>query len=458
MVRAISGAGIASDSASVVVGIDRSPPLIETSRMPPAHIWLNRPVAVDAVGVDQGTLSGMLGAVASSPVEAGAFVSYALDGGSAVVVRGSTAKVVVAADGEHTLTVQAQDSAGNLSAQSSWDFKIDRTPPTGSFDRPDPLDPRRVGVSVADELSGVSEGRIEIRRVGGKFVRLPTSRTGGKLVARLDDLALAPAKYELQAVVEDVAGNRAVVDRRGDGRSMTLNLPVRTPTALTAEVRGTSKRCSVAKKRRKQARRQRKTCRTVAGGNKAAFGKRLGSQGRLAAANGTPLGGATVVVEGQLRSGGPFVRLGTARTEAAGTFRFTLPAGPSRTVRYRYGGTNTTLPSLVTRTTKVAAAARLSVDLRRVRNGQAVQFKGRLLGKPIPKAGKLVALQAKVGRGWRTFATPRANSKGVFKRRYRFTSTTGLRRYVFRALVTREAAYPFERGTSKTVRVTVRGR
>jgi hypothetical protein len=74
------------------------------------------------------------------------------------------------------------------------------------------------------------------------------------------------------------------------------------------------------------------------------------------------------------------------------------------------------------------------------------------------KSGKLVALQAKVGRKWRTFATPRANSKGVFKHRYRFTATTGVQRYAFRAVVAREAAYPYERGLSKVVRVTVRGR
>ena len=107
--------------------------------------------------------------------------------------------------------------------------------------------------------------------------------------------------------------------------------------------------------------------------------------------------------------------------------------------------------------TTVKAAARLRVHRRRLRNGQAVVFKGALLGRPIPLAGKLVALQAKVGRRWRTFATPRAKRDGTFRHRYRFTSTTGVRRYAFRALVTREAAYPYERGTSKTVRVVVSG-
>jgi hypothetical protein len=149
---------------------------------------------------------------------------------------------------------------------------------------------------------------------------------------------------------------------------------------------------------------------------------------------------------------------GAATTDAHGRFRFTVPPGPSRTVRYRYDGTNTIRPTTGDLTTKVTAAARLKVDRRRLRNGQAVRFAGRLLGKPIPPAGKLVALQAKVGRGWRTFATPRANAKGRFRHRYRFTATTGVRRYAFRVVVAREAAYPYERGVSRTVNVTVRGR
>ena len=83
---------------------------------------------------------------------------------------------------------------------------------------------------------------------------------------------------------------------------------------------------------------------------------------------------AAIVVEGQPRSGGPFVRLGVARTDGQGRFSFAIPAGPSRTVRYR------------------------------------------------------------------------------------FTATTGLRRYTFRAVVAREAAYPYEKGVSRTVKVIVRGR
>jgi hypothetical protein len=41
--------------------------------------------------------------------------------------------------------------------------------------------------------------------------------------------------------------------------------------------------------------------------------------------------------------------------------------------------------------------------------------------------------------------------------RYRFEAITGRVRFRFRARIRKEAAYPFDLGTSRQVRVTVRG-
>jgi hypothetical protein len=282
----------------------------------------------------------------------------------------------------------------------------------------------------------------------------------------VDDLALPAGRYEVRAVVADVAGNEAVIDSWADGSKTLLSMPLRLSANISVAGIVKAKRCAKAKKRRGKDGRRKQGVRPKCGRKKPKpvtslelkHGKRAASTGRLTTAQGVPIADAAIVVEGQARSGGAFVKLGVARTDAQGNLNFTLPAGPSRTVRYRYDGTNTVRPASADLTTKVNAAARLKVDRRRLRNGQAVRFTGRLLGKPIPTAGKLVALQAKVGREWRTFATPRANAKGIFKHRYRFTATTGLRRYKFRAVVAREAAYPYEKGVSRIVKVTVRGR
>jgi hypothetical protein len=92
-----------------------------------------------------------------------------------------------------------------------------------------------------------------------------------------------------------------------------------------------------------------------------------------------------------------------------------------------------------------------------LRNGQAVRLRGRLLGGPIPPGGKLIDLQAFYRRSWRTFATLRSDRHGRWRFRYRFRATRGVVTYRFRARVHREAAYPYELGHSRVVRVTVRG-
>ena len=105
---------------------------------------------------------------------------------------------------------------------------------------------------------------------------------------------------------------------------------------------------------------------------------------------------------------------------------------------------------------KVAAGVRLVVRPRHVRNGQAITFRGALLGRPIPASGKLIDMQVKVGRRWQTFATTRARGRRAsFDYRYRFTRTTARIIYRFRALARAESAYPYATGASRIVKVRV---
>jgi hypothetical protein len=100
----------------------------------------------------------------------------------------------------------------------------------------------------------------------------------------------------------------------------------------------------------------------------------------------------------------------------------------------------------------------MGVNRRAVVNGEDVMFNGRVRGAPIPSVGKLVELQAFSRGTWRTFATPRANSRSHrWRYRYRFTATRGTVRYRFRAVVPAEGGYPFVRGASRSVLVLVRG-
>jgi hypothetical protein len=105
----------------------------------------------------------------------------------------------------------------------------------------------------------------------------------------------------------------------------------------------------------------------------------------------------------------------------------------------------------------VPASSSIATDRRSVLNGRAVAFHGALRGGHVPAGGKLIDLQAFYRGGWRTFATPRTDGLGRWSYRYRFGATRGVIRYRFRARIRREAAYPFELGYSRVVRVIVRG-
>ena len=90
-----------------------------------------------------------------------------------------------------------------------------------------------------------------------------------------------------------------------------------------------------------------------------------------------------------------------------------------------------------------------------MRAGGAVRFSGRLLGGHVPRAGKLVELQARVGAGWRTFATVRSDRRGRVRHTRRFAPTSAGRTYRIRLRVRREQSYPFETATSRVVAVRV---
>jgi hypothetical protein len=172
---------------------------------------------------------------------------------------------------------------------------------------------------------------------------------------------------------------------------------------------------------------------------------------------GDPVPLAQIGVTQQLRTGGPVEPVATLRSDLLGRFALRLRPGPSRTVRFHYGGTAHVKPTFAEARMLVPATSSIRVDRTAVRNGEAVVFTGALRGGHVPNGGKLIDLQAYYRGGWRTFATPRTDGSGRWGYTYRFGATRGVVRYRFRARIRREAAFPFELGYSRAVRVTVSG-
>jgi len=312
--------------------------------------------------------------------------------------------------------------------------KVDRTPPeTVAFEAPDPADPRRVRVVVADRTSGVASGRIELRRAGGGWRPVDTVFEGDRLVSVLDDAALPAGPYELRAVVRDVAGNETVGTARADRSPAALTLPLRRRTTLAVRRAGRMLRA------------------------------------RLSAGS-TPLVARAVVLEQRLRGrvrwrpvcarrtvviARAAIAGCTLLTDSAGRVFVRLPRGPSRRLRMRFAGDALLLPARGSVAVRTRARARLTASPAVVRAGGVVRFSGRLLGGHVPRAGKLVELQARVGDGWRTFATVRSDRRGRVRHPRRFAVTSAGRTYRIRLRVRREQSYPYETGKSRAVAVRV---
>ncbi len=118
-------------------------------------------------------------------------------------------------------------------------MRIDESPPRVAFvAAQDPAEPERIEATVTDPLSGPdpTRGSIAVRPAGSRqpFAPLPTTVSGGRLVARWDSDAFPPGTYEFRATGYDAAGNAASSDRRGNGARVVLTNPLKKPTAIVA--------------------------------------------------------------------------------------------------------------------------------------------------------------------------------------------------------------------------------
>jgi hypothetical protein len=172
--------------------------------------------------------------------------------------------------------------------------------------------------------------------------------------------------------------------------------------------------------------------------------------------NGFPILGATVRVLGRsARPGSRYRLIGHARTTATGRFAFRLPKGPSRRLRVAYRAFDLDPTDAATRdlSLDVHAGITLAIHPRTVANGHRIVFRGRLRGGP-GRRGALVTLQETTPRPL-TFKTVHADRHGRFHAAYRFRYTYQRSRFGFRALVQRQAGYPYLGGRSRTLPVVV---
>jgi hypothetical protein len=185
------------------------------------------------------------------------------------------------------------------------------------------------------------------------------------------------------------------------------------------------------------------------------YGTEAEVSGSLQDGSGNPVPGATICLKSQTIGVEPTAQpVGTVKTDSAGRFTYSVPAGPDREllVGYRHDSFQ------VGRSIRyfAHAAPTLAADKTKLRNGGQVKLYGSV---PQPEAAaRVVILQANVvgSKRWITFRRANTGPKGNFGAGYRFHSTTRKTDYRFRAVVPTQDHYPYVEGHSKPVTVLVR--
>ena len=371
--------------------------------------------------------------------------------------------------GVYSFRIWLRDEAGNSDSGTAIEIplRFDDVPPGVAFE---PVGddgaaelPHSVSAEVSDEHSGPAGGAIFYRGVeADHWIELPTQMEGAagakRLVAPVPS-DLAPGAYVFRAEATDAAGNSSETTRRVNGIEMVLRkappaAPRRAPRQSGRARRAKGKTRLFAKLRCRHRGGQRLTV---------PFGAGAALSGRLLSADGAGLAGRRLRVVSRPSHGALMRRqVAAVRTGGHGSFRLLLPPGPSRRVTVVYRGepglARARRPALALR---VRGAATLSAAPRSLRTGQALHLWGRVRarGAPLPRRGKLVAIQyyENEARVWRPVLVTRSDHSGRFHARYRFRYIAGSARIRLRAVALAEERWPYAPGASRPLLVRVSG-
>jgi hypothetical protein len=411
------------------------------------------------------------------------------------------------ADGAHTVGGCATDFAGDGGCAPEAQVEVDNSPSTIAFHG---AAEGEVSATVSDRYSGVGTGAISIRRVDAEaWTDLPTDleREGSgtaALSARLPQLGAGT--YLVRVVATDVAGNASSSQTRFTSSSAEAHGGAGAPGGKGAGAggkgsgksgkapsSGTDGRSSasggathlsvrlVASGGRGQARALASWDRPgwlgawsirrapapeapASSGLTVDYGTAVQVRGRLTDAKRRGIDGRPVTVVARYAAGiGGAPERRRVLTDRGGHFDLRLPAGTSRRVAVSFHGGGGLAPSpRRSLALRVRAAVSLAAEPTELDTGESVRLHGRVLLGParVSRRGKLVAIQyleRATGR-WRPALVVRTDAKGRFDTKYRFRYVTGLAEIRLRATAPAEGGWPFARGSSAPVTVTVRGR
>jgi hypothetical protein len=154
--------------------------------------------------------------------------------------------------------------------------------------------------------------------------------------------------------------------------------------------------------------------------------------------------------------------LTTVRTGEQGGFELRLAPGPSRQVNVVFAGDGG-LEESSRRPLELRVRSGVSLEAkpRVLRTDEVVRLSGKVMsrGAPIPRRGKLVAIQylEEATHRWRPVLVTRSDHHGRFRTHYRFRYVTGRAAIRLRATALPEERWPYAPGSSPPVTIRVEG-
>ena len=206
-------------------------------------------------------------------------------------------------DGQHTVTIIAEDPAANV-GRLDRTVLLDGTAPV--IDEV-PVTGRKITARVADAASGMASGAIAVRDKSTKPFRLiKTTLRNGQLVATVP-ASISMSNLAIRVSATDKAGNTVT----SAVTSMSLSTRVGSRSARKVQ----NSRASIP------------------------YGRTATVLGRLTTTDGAALAGQPIVISGTLRRTGATARqLLSATTDRTGRFSVRIPAGPSQNLTVSYPG------------------------------------------------------------------------------------------------------------------------
>ncbi len=367
--------------------------------------------------------------------------------------------------GAYSLSVWLRDEAGNETASSaaSLPLRFDDVPPGVAFAPAVAGDavPTQIAAQVTDLHSGPASGEIHYRRLGSEqWTELPAKFQRGEsadsaaLLARLPG-DLPPGTYVFRADALDAAGNTASTTRRVDGTEMTVRKVPGSPVAGVKRAEPLRAKARVFGRLRWH--RRSGTELTVP------FRAAALLTGRLLDADGAGLADRALrIVSRPSRGALDKASVESVQTGPHGGFRLRLPAGTSRRIAVVFRGDAwLDAAGRSPLTLRVRSGVELQAAPRALPTGATVRFSGLIhsLGAPLPRRGKLVAIQyyESAAKRWRPVLVTRSDHAGRFRAAYRFRYISGSAKVRLRAAVLPEERWPYAPGSSRPIVVRVTG-